>query len=154
MANEYLGAVKIAQSNDQSTILDLSFHSESPELGTDFLNALMKVYDSLNIEDKNKISTNSLNFIKRNLDTLEAQLDNLEGNVRNFRVSNDVFDEEEQSKSYLTNAEAGQTSIDAMDVKIAVANYLQNYINDRKNIHETGSCQYGNRRSCIGRQDQ
>ncbi len=40
-------------------------------------------------------------------------------------------------RSYLTNAEAGQTSIDAMDVKIAVANYLQKYINDRKNIHET-----------------
>ena len=97
----------------------------------------MKVYDSLNIEDKNRISINSLNFINRNLDTLEAQLGNLEGKVRNFRVSNDVFDVEEQSKTYLTNAEQGQTSIDAMDVKIAVANYLQNYINDRKHIHET-----------------
>ncbi len=107
MANEYLGAVKIAQSNDQSTILDLSFHSENPELGTDFLNALMKVYDSLNIEDKNKISINSLNFIKRNLDTLEAQLDNLEGNVRNFRVSNDVFDAEDQSKILFNECRSG-----------------------------------------------
>ncbi len=30
----------------------------------DFLNALMDVYDSLNIEDKNRISINSLQFYK------------------------------------------------------------------------------------------
>ncbi len=144
VANEYLSAVKITQTNDQSTILDLSFQTENPELGTNFLNALMRVYDSLNIEDKNRISINSLNFINRNLDTLEAQLNNLEGRVRNFRVTNEMFDVEEQSKLYLSNAELGQTSIDAMDVKISVANLLQKYINDPKNIHETGSDQYGN----------
>ena len=101
-------AVKITQSNEQSTILDLSFQTENQELGRNFLNALMKVYDSLNIEDKNRISISSLNFINQNLDTLEVQLDDLEGRVRNFRVSNEMFDVEDQSKMYLNNAEPGK----------------------------------------------
>ncbi len=75
LANEYLGAVKIAQSNDQSTILILSFVTENRDLGVDFLNALMQVYDSLNIENKNRISVNSLNFINENLDTLVVQIE-------------------------------------------------------------------------------
>ena len=136
VANEYLSAVKITQLNEQSTILDLSFQTENQELGRNFLNALMNVYDSLNIEDKNRISVNSLNFINKNLDTLEVQLDELEGRVRNFRVSNEMFDVDDQSKMYLNNAEAGQTSIDNMDVKITVANMLQQYINDPKKAHE------------------
>ncbi len=96
----------------------------------------MDVYDSLNIENKNRISINSLLFINRNLDTLENQLDNLEGRVKKFRVENEVFDEEGQSKLYLSNAEIGQHSIDEMDVQIAVANLLQQYINDPKKAHE------------------
>ncbi len=50
------------------------FKQKITELGRNFLNALMEVYDSLNIEDKNRISVNSLNFINQNLDTLEVQL--------------------------------------------------------------------------------
>ncbi len=136
VANEYLGALRIAQSNEQSTILDLTFTTENTELGKNFLTALMEVYDSLNIENKNRISINSLLFITKTLDTLEAQLDNLEGRVKNFRIENEIFDEEGQSKLYLANAENGQTSIDAMDVRIAVANMLQQYINDPKKAHE------------------
>ena len=134
--NEYLTAVNIAQQNDQSTILLLSFQTENPELGKNFLNALMGVYDSLNIEDKNRISINSLKFINTNLDTLESQLNDLEGRVQNFKVSHDMFDVEGQSKIYLGNSEQGQTNIDAMDVKITLANLLQQYINDPKKAHE------------------
>ena len=96
----------------------------------------MAVYDSLNIEDKNRISINSLNFINQNLDTLEYQLNNLEGRVKNFRVSNEMFDAEGQSKMYLGTVESNQTSIDGIDVKLAGATFLQGYIKDRKNTHE------------------
>ena len=136
VANEYLGALKIAQSNEQSTILDLSFTSENTELGMNFLNALMEVYDSMNIENKNRISINSLLFINKNLDTLEYQLSNMEGRVKNFRVANEMFDVDDQSKLYLNNAETGQSNIDQMDVKITVANLLQEYINDPNRRHD------------------
>ena len=52
----FLGCLKLVQSNEQSTILTLTFETENIELGKNFLNSLMDVYDSLNIEDKNKIS--------------------------------------------------------------------------------------------------
>ncbi len=54
VANEYLGSIKIVQSNEQSTILDLTFMTENTELGKNFLAALMDVYDSLNIENKTR----------------------------------------------------------------------------------------------------
>jgi len=136
VVNDYLSSLKILQSSDQSTILSLSFETENPELGVDFLNALMLVYDSLNIEDKNRIAINSLNFINRNLDTLDFQLNEMEGRVRNFRVSNEMFNADDQSRIYFNSAESGQTNIDAMDVKITVANLLQQYVSDPKKKHE------------------
>ncbi len=154
VASEYLGAVKIVQTNEQSSILDLSFTSENTELGRNFLNALMEVYDSLNIENKNRISINSLLFINKNLDTLVTQLGMLEGKVKNFRVENDMFDAEDQSKLYLNNAESGQTSIDAMDVKITVANLLQQYINSPEKKHELVPINMGIEEPALGFQDQ
>ena len=132
----FLVGLKIVQSFEQSTILNLSFETENLDLGTVFLNSLMNVYDSLNIEDKNRISINSLNFINKSLDTLEYQLNNLEGNIRKFRVTNDVFSEDDQSKMYLNNIDRTRNNVDEQDVKITLANLLQQYINDKKNLHD------------------
>ena len=84
-------------------------HTENTELGKNFLNALMDVYDSLNIENKNRISINSLLFINRNLDTLETQLSNMEGRVKNFGSQMKCLMQKASPKLYLSNAEIGQT---------------------------------------------
>ena len=74
------GSLRIAPAEDQSTILQLSMETEQPKLGVDVLNTLMHVYDSLIIEDKNRIATNSKEFIDKSLDTLR-QLDGVESGL-------------------------------------------------------------------------
>ena len=62
----------------------------------------MAVYDSLTVEDKNRVLNNSLHFIDSRLDTLKYELSNLEGGVKSFTVTNDAYDIESQSKMYMT----------------------------------------------------
>ena len=54
---------EVVQTNEQSTILTLTFEGQSPLLGKDVLNTLMAVYDTLMVEDKNRIAANTLRFI-------------------------------------------------------------------------------------------
>ncbi len=96
----------------------------------------MQVYDSLIVEDKNRISQNSLNFINKRLDTLQFELGNLEGGIKSFRTNNEVFDIEGQSKMYLDHMTEGSKAIMTQDVKISVVDYLINYISDKRNIYE------------------
>jgi hypothetical protein len=58
----------------------------------DMLNTLMAVYDSLIIEDKNRIAVNTMNFIDDRLSSLRDSLGGVEGNLRSFMERNGIFD--------------------------------------------------------------
>ncbi|HWY34746.1 MAG TPA: GNVR domain-containing protein, partial [Nitrosopumilaceae archaeon] len=135
MAESFKSGLKIVQ-EDQTTILTLSYDTDIQTLGVDLLNVLMLVYDSLNLEDKNRISTNTLNFINRNLDTVNFELNNSQGRIKSYKVSNNVFDIEGQSKTYLANIGDATKSIEVQEVRMNILNWLLNYVNDEKNKFE------------------
>ncbi|MDO6434166.1 polysaccharide biosynthesis tyrosine autokinase [Flavitalea sp. BT771] len=131
-----VGDLRVAQPADQSTILTLTFDSESKNLGRDVLNTLMAVYDTLIVEDKTKISTNTLKFINDRLFELNDTLRGVQGVLRNFMVENQAFDIEGQSKAYLDKVgESGKEKV-AQAVKLSIVNWLMDYVGDKKNVYE------------------
>jgi capsular exopolysaccharide synthesis family protein len=128
-----MGGLLITPPGEQSTILTLAFDGENTALGIDVLNTLMSVYDTLRIEDKNRISTNTLKFIDAQLDILKQQLGNYEGKSRGFIIENNAFDLESQSKSYIENLGDISKEEAKQRVKIAVLDLVLNYVTDPKN---------------------
>jgi tyrosine-protein kinase Etk/Wzc len=130
------GSLKIAPADDQSTILQLSMETEVPNLGIDVLNTLMQVYDSLIIEDKNRIATNSKEFIDKSLDTLRQQLGGVEGSLRDFMVKNQAFNIEGQAQTYLNNIQEGSKAVEDQQVKITIVDWLLDYIGKADNTYK------------------
>jgi tyrosine-protein kinase Etk/Wzc len=130
------GSMKVVQINEQSTILTLTFQGENPLLGRDVLNTLMAVYDTLNVEDKNRIAANTLRFIQDRLFELNDTMKGVEGALSNFMVDNKIFDIDNQSKAYLDKLGDASKLKSEQEVKIGIANYLLQYISDKKNEHE------------------
>jgi len=135
-AEMLMAGLKISQPNDQATILSLSFESENSALGKDVLNTLMAVYDTLMIEDKNRIADNTLKFINDRLLELSDTLRGVQGGLKNFMVQNQVFDIESQSKAYLDKIGESSKQKNEVEVRIAIVDFLLKYIADKKNIHE------------------
>jgi len=79
-----IGSLRIVPGDDNSTILQLSMETQDVQMGKDILNTVMGVYDSLIIEDKNRIAVNSKEFIDKSLDTLRQQLGGVEGTLKGF----------------------------------------------------------------------
>ena len=136
VAREFTGNVRISQPNSESTILALTFEGENSRLANDFLNTLMAVYDTLMVEDRNKIAGNTLRFINDRLFELDDTLRGVEGNLRNFKADNQVFDLEAQSKVYLDKMGENNRQKTEVDVKISIVDFLLEYVSDRKNTHE------------------
>jgi tyrosine-protein kinase Etk/Wzc len=135
-ASDLIQGLRISQTNEQSTILTLSYENENPTLGRNVLNTLMAVYDTLVIEDKNRIANNTLVFINARVAELGDSLRSAQGEIRNFMVTNQVFDLDNQSKVYLDKMGDASKQQSEMEVKISILNYLQQYVSDKKNIHE------------------
>src|SRR5258708_4662263 len=131
-----IGSLKVAQLNDQSTILSLAFDSESKQMGMDVLNTLMAVYDTLIVEDKNRMATNTLRFINDRLYELNDTLRRVQDVLRNFMVANQAFDIEGQSKNYMDKVGESDKAKVEQEVKLSVIGWLLDYIGDKKNIYE------------------
>ncbi len=130
------GELKVMQINEQATILTLTFEGENPMLGRDMLNNLMAVYDTLQVEDKNRIAGNTLRFINDRIFELNDTIKGVEGVLTHFMVDNKVFDMESQSKNYLDKMGEATRLREEQEVKISIVDLLLHYLSDKKNIHE------------------
>lgn len=136
VAEGLINGLKIIQANEQSTILTLSFENENSTLGRNVLNTLMAVYDTLMVEDKNRISDNTLRFINARLYELSDTLRGVQGVLGNFMVKNQVFDIENQSKAYLDKIGESDKQKSEVEVRLAIVDFLIKYISDKDNIYE------------------
>ena len=127
--------IRITPGEDNSTILQLSMETENVQMGRDVLNTMMLVYDSLIVEDKNRIAVNSKQFIDKSLDTLRQQLGGVEGNLRDFMVSNQAFNIEGQAQTYLSSIQESSKTLEEMTVKITIVNWLLDYIGKNENAY-------------------
>lgn len=132
-ASSLIGGLGVGLPEEGTTILTIAFNSENTNLGIDVINCLMRVYDSLKIEDKNRISTNTLQFIDGQLGTLQTQLSGIEGKSKGFMVDNDAYDVPDQTKVYMSNIQELEKQQATQQVKLAVLDMLINYINDPRN---------------------
>lgn len=128
--------IRITPGVDNSTILQLSMETENVQMGKDVLNTLMLVYDSLIIEDKNRIAVNSRQFIDKSLDTLRQQLGGVEGNLRDFMVNSQAFNIEGQAQTYLTSIQESSKNLEDMTIKITIVNWLLDYIGKAENAYK------------------
>lgn len=131
------GGLKITQASDQTTILTLSFEGVDTRLGKDVLDDLMSVYDSLIVEDKNRIAFITLRFIDDRLNNLREELGGVQGNLKNFMVNNQAYDIDQQSKSYLDNLSAGAKEKATQEIRMKVIDWLLEYIQNAKNKFNT-----------------
>jgi tyrosine-protein kinase Etk/Wzc len=130
------GGIKVVQINEQSTILTLTFTGENPPLGRDVLNTLMAVYDTLMVEEKNRIAANTLRFINDRIFELRDTIKGVQGALASFMVGNNLFDIDNQSKADLEKmGESAKLRAD-QEVKIDIVNHLLQYMSDKKNFHE------------------
>ncbi|MDP4150483.1 MAG: polysaccharide biosynthesis tyrosine autokinase [Bacteroidota bacterium] len=136
-AESLVGNLKVAQGNDQSTILTLSFENENSNLGRDALNTLMAVYDTLTVEDKTRIANNTLKFIDERLKNLKDDLNGAQGNLEYFMQTQQAYDLEGQAKSYQDIlSESSKQKVDR-EIRMNVVDWLLDYIKDSKNEFNT-----------------
>ena len=136
MARDLAGSIKIAQSNQYSSTLTLAMETENTYLGVDVLNTLMSVYDSLVIEDKNRIAFNTMNFIDTRLNSLKDSLGGVEDKLRIFMETNQTFDVQDQAKSYMDKIGDASKDIMTQEVQADIVSWLIQYLENPRNSYQ------------------
>lgn len=114
LEDRFAGSVQVGLQNEYSSVLRLTTTTKVVEKGRDYINALMESYITYDLNEKNKIQENTINFIEEQLGFLEDSLKEKEMELQNFKVENKMLDVSAEFSNILGKMNA----LDAMNAEI------------------------------------
>lgn len=132
VSKSYSSRLRVDQSDEKASVVDLRFDDVSPERAEDVLNNLFVVYNEKWIEDINQQAISTSNFIDEELRQIERELGNVDENISSYKSQHMVPDVQAASSVYMARSE--NTSSQLLDLKNQL--YMAKYI--RRQLGNTG----------------
>jgi tyrosine-protein kinase Etk/Wzc len=136
LAPVYAGMVRVGPKAVRSMIHYISMDLPNLELGMDIINTLIDEYQKVNIEYRNTMTTQTLNFINVRLALLERDLDSVERRLLRFKQSNNIFDMDVQSKTYFDIISEADKSVNTERMNLKIVELIEEYLRDKNTKYE------------------
>ena len=132
MAGQISGGLAVTPVSAKSSVLNFSYQTYNTEKGLDILNQIMSDYDAYSMQEKGRISINSLGFINDRLMKIERELSDVEGGLRGYMKANQFIDMQKQSDYYFSKINVTDDNLRAQEVQLKVLGLLDDYISDKQ----------------------
>ena len=129
LVNEFMSKLQLSFVTEGSTVLALGMTSETPQRDCEFLDMLSKVYLLQNLEQKNAVATNSIKFIKEQLVSLQGSLQVSEGEMTEYRQTNNFIDVNAEASRLMSLRKEYLDQEQALRLRETYFNYLAWYSN-------------------------
>ncbi len=133
---EYRSKVSVSTVSEEASVVRISMTDKSLQRTVDVLNKLTKVYLDRNLNKKNKIATNTVNFINNLLTEITDSLSFTETKLQDFRRENRVMDISFKAKGIYEKMQKLETQRAELLVKDKYYNYLRDYFNKYKDVSD------------------
>ena len=129
-AGRFLGGLGISYDQKVSNIITLTMDDINAQRAADILNILVQKYNEDAVKEKNRIAVNTAAFIQERIRIIEKELGGVESDIINFKTDNQLMDVDEAASRYLAQTREYQANLVALETQMALARYLQEYINN------------------------
>ncbi|HRP54753.1 polysaccharide biosynthesis tyrosine autokinase [Agriterribacter sp.] len=102
--NNYSAALNVQPASKTATIINMELTDRNNKRAQTALNALIDIYNQQALEDKNKVTNNTLDFLNGRLAIIENELRTVEGQVQQFKSSNRITDVSVEAQQYMEQA--------------------------------------------------
>ena len=130
VAKRYQSALQSTLADKMSTIINLSLSDVSIARAEDVLNTLIAVYNEDAIEDKNRVTVSTSEFIADRLVIIEQELGSVDANIETFKRENQLTDIKSETGMYLQNTSQYKQEGLSLENQVAVAKYIRDYLSD------------------------
>jgi tyrosine-protein kinase Etk/Wzc len=116
-----------------STVLEMWLTDAVPSKGRDILDRLIQVYQESGIDDKNRVSSNTIKFIEERLKFLTQDLSGVERDIEKFKRGNDIVDIESQTTQSLSTQSAYDKELYEKETQLALLKSTEDYLKNESN---------------------
>jgi len=132
-------AEKLSQSlsvnalDNKTSVIQLSILRENLQEGKEILNAVAYEFNLADIEDRNKLSENTVRFIDERLNIISNELKGVEGNMENYQGDNHLIDIKSQSSQSFENSNVASNAIKDINIEQGIVAMVLSYFNHPDN---------------------
>ncbi|MCM1078812.1 MAG: polysaccharide biosynthesis tyrosine autokinase [Bacteroidales bacterium] len=125
----FLSGLNVINTNDESSVIDLSLSDVNIERADDALNTLIAIYNEMWVENRNQIVVATKKFIDERLQAIELELGDVENEMTSYQVANRTLDYGEESAKYISRSAEYETEEVSIDNELTLTRYFRDYIN-------------------------
>ncbi|QJB30595.1 polysaccharide biosynthesis tyrosine autokinase [Chitinophaga oryzae] len=123
-----LATIKVTPAAKAGSVVDLEYTDAAPDRGEDIVNELIRVYNKAAVEDKNRTSANTMNFVEERLRIVSAELGQAETQVERFKTTEGIVDIGEQSKLFLASVQENDRKISEANIQLSILDAIEKYV--------------------------
>ena len=137
MAERYSSALLEAiPITKESNTVTLTLVDIIPARSIDILNTLINTYNRENVENKNRLALNTIQFIDKRLQFLGSDLSSNSQEVEDFKQANRVTDVTSDAQQSLQNAGEFNRQLSSVDIQRGVVASMESYVNKPSGQYE------------------
>lgn len=130
---DLLGNLKAEATSKLSSIVNLSYRDEIPVRAANVLNQLINSYRQSEVDEKNDLAKNTLEFVNERLALITADLDSIQKKVQAFKSGQNAVDIGTQGTLYLQNVSQNDQKLGDVNTQISVLNQVESFVKNRDN---------------------
>lgn len=130
LANSYIERLNVRLADEDSYILYLTLEGQQPLRDVSYLNELVTEYIAFGLEEKNRLTDNTMRFINTQLVGISDSLKSASRNFTNFRSQNRIVDLGQEATLVVNNLEDIEGQEAASRMKMEYYDNIKRYLND------------------------
>ncbi len=132
-ANKALANLLAFPSDKLSSVIQLSYRDQEPQLAEDVLNSLLSVYNQAALIDKSTLAKNTLAFVQGRLDIVSHDLDSIEKKIQQYKSSTGAVNLGAQGELYLQSVSANDQKLSDVSMQASVLDEVQKFVQSKDN---------------------
>lgn len=134
LTKTYLKRLKVEPVSIRSSLINVKFNGENRRLTIDFLNKFIQSYLDENLDKKNKVANNTIDFIDSQISEISDSLTISESKLRDYRSANQVTDLSYQGQQALEQMRQIENERSMLQVQERYYNYILDYMEKNQDM--------------------
>lgn len=136
LTKQYLGKTEISLEEVNSDLISIKIVDVDPQKEADFINELNNVFIQFGVQNKNRSSDNSMEFIDSQLARIQTSLKSSEDNFSNYRKNNQVMNLGQEAQLVYSKLEEIENDQYLTQLQYDYYRDLQQYLDDSEKIEK------------------
>ncbi len=128
-----LSNLKAEPASKSSSIVNLSYIDTNPRRAEEVLNQLINSYRQSEVDEKDALAKNTLEFVNERLQLVTHELDSIQQKVQQYKSSAGAVDISTQGQLYLQNVSQNDQKLSEINTQISVLNQVENFVKSGTN---------------------